>query len=250
MTGNRFKTAFILGAGLGTRLRPLTEHTPKPLLPFNGRPIITYAMDHLLGIGIERFIVNTHHCPERYLEAFPGRIWRGVPIEFRYEPTLLDTGGGLKNIEDLLAADRTIVCYNGDTLCTLPLDQLIGSHSERGCDATLALRTQGPNLNVDIDPSGVVCDMRGRLKKPGAATCLFTGIYAVETSVLGNIETNRIESIVEVFLRSIAANPGSIRGVVIDSGEWNDIGSIEVYERLVRQSTCPYPNSGEERSPI
>jgi mannose-1-phosphate guanylyltransferase len=239
MTGKRFKTAFILGAGLGTRLRPLTEYVPKPLLPMGGRPMITYAMDHLLSIGIERFIVNTHHHPEKYSEAFPGRTWRDVPIEFRYEPTLLDTGGGLKNIEDLLGDDEAIICYNGDILCSMPLDDLVGAHEAGSCEATLALRTAGPNLNVDIDRSGAICDMRHRLQKPGEATCLFTGIYTVETSLLSTIDKDRIESIVEIFLRRIVSSPGSIRGTIIDSGEWDDIGSVGVYERLAGQ--LPHP---------
>ena len=60
------KTAFVLGAGLGFRLRPLTENCPKPLLPVRGRPLITYALDHLRSVGIRRFIINTHHCACRY----------------------------------------------------------------------------------------------------------------------------------------------------------------------------------------
>ena len=64
----KIRTAFILGAGLGTRLRPLTQNLPKPLLPVGGRPIITYAMEHLRAAGVERFIINTHHCPEKYRE--------------------------------------------------------------------------------------------------------------------------------------------------------------------------------------
>ncbi len=235
MIKNRFKTAFILGAGLGKRLRPLTEYVPKPLLPLNGRPMITYAMDHLMTVGIERFIVNTHHQPRKYSEAFPDGRWRGIPIELRHEPVLLDTGGGLKNIDDLLAEDEVIVCYNGDILSDIPLDILIREHNAHPCDATLALRTEGPNLNVDIDESGAVCDMRRILGKPGAQRCLFTGIYAVDVSLLEAIEKDKIESIVDVFLRRIAAKPASIRGIVIDSGRWDDIGSVEVYERLQQQ---------------
>jgi mannose-1-phosphate guanylyltransferase len=243
MTGKRFKTAFILGAGLGTRLYPLTRHVPKPLLPIGGRPIITYAMDHLLTVGIERFIINTHHCPEKYLEAFPGRVWRGIPILFRHEPTLLDTGGGLKNIEDLLGDDEAIICYNGDIVCSMPLGPLIEAHDKAaGCEATLALRTQGPNLNVDIDRSGSICDMRHRLKKPGAATCLFTGIYTVETSLIAAIDRVEIESIVEIFLRRVVEAPGSVRGIIIDSGEWDDVGSISVYERLTERAILSRKN--------
>lgn len=221
---------------MGKRLRPLTEYMPKPLLPVNGRPIITYAMDHLLGIGIKRFIVNTHHQPGKYREEFPDRQWRGAPIEFRHEPTLLDTAGGLKNIEDLVEQDKTIMCYNGDILCNMPLDVLIGSHKAYPCEATLALRTEGPNLNVNIDPSGAICDMRHVLKKPGLASCLFTGIYIVETSMLQAIERGKVVSIVDVFLQRIVARPGSIRGIIIDSGQWDDIGSLEVYEKLKNEA--------------
>ncbi|PKN36357.1 MAG: hypothetical protein CVU63_16650, partial [Deltaproteobacteria bacterium HGW-Deltaproteobacteria-20] len=224
-----FRTAFILGAGLGTRLRPLTEHCPKPLLPLNGRPLITYAMDHLIRTGVERFIVNTHHEPGAYPKAFPDNSWRAIPIIFRHERVLLDTAGGLKNIEDLLSQDEAILCYNGDVLSDIPLEGLISAHEQNRPDATLLLRTEGPLLNVDIDSSGTICDMRHTLGRPGVARCLFTGIYAVETSILCHMERGRIESVVDVFLRRIAAEPGSIRGVVIDEGKWHDIGSVDVY---------------------
>lgn len=228
----RFKTAFILGAGLGTRLRPLTERCPKPLLPVGGRPIITYAMDHLLTVGVERFIVNTHHRPEAYGDAFPERQWRGVPIVFRHEPVLLDTGGGLKNIEDLLDKDAAILCYNGDVIADFPLHGLLATHERARPVATLALRSTGPLLNVNIDERGEVCDLRHTLGNPGVRSCLFTGIYAVETSMLRLLEAGRVESIVPAFLRSIVESPGSVRGVVIDEGGWHDIGSPETYEAL------------------
>ena len=232
MKHRRFKTAFILGAGLGTRLRPLSGRCPKPLLEIAGRPIITRAMDHLLKIGVDRFIVNTHPCPEVYMEKFPDRLWRGVPIIFRHEPVLLDTAGGLKNIEDLLDEDQDIVCYNGDVITDLPLERLLESHEENLPEATLALRSTGPLLNVSLDKAGRVSDLRQTLGNPGVQKCLFAGIYAVETSILRFLEKGRIESVVDLFLRRIVERPGSIRGIIIDQGEWVDIGSIETYERL------------------
>ncbi len=232
MKGRRLKTAFILGAGLGTRLRPLTEHCPKPLLPLNGRPIITHVMDHLLTIGVDRFIVNTHHCPQAYAMSFPDRTWRGVPIVFRHEPVLLDTAGGLKNIEDLLSEDEAILCYNGDVVADLPLQGLCALHDRERTEATLLLRSTGPLLNVSIDEAGEVCDMRHMLANPGIKSCLFTGIYAVETSILRFIGAGCVQSIVPVLVGRIRERPGSVRGLVVDEGAWDDVGTVDAYERL------------------
>lgn len=181
---------------------------------------------------MERFIVNTHHCPEAYLRAFPQRLWRGVPILFRHEQVLLDTGGGLKNIEDLLDEDEAILCYNGDILTDLPLDRLLSTHQALRPEASLVLRSSGPLLNVNVDEGGRVCDLRHTLGRIGVRSCLFAGISAIETSVLRFLEPGRSESIIPVFVSRIVERPGSVMGVVIDEGQWNDVGSLEIYEAL------------------
>jgi NDP-sugar pyrophosphorylase family protein len=190
-------------------------------------------MDHLLTVGVDRFIVNTHHSPHAYKEAFPESQWRGTPISFRHEPVLLDTGGGLKNIEDLLDEDAAILCYNGDVVADFPLIDLLAAHEQARPAATLALRSFGPLLNVSINGRGEVCDLRHTLGDPGVQSCLFTGIYAVETDLLRFLEADKIESIIPAFVRSIVESPGSVRGVVIDEGEWRDIGSPEAYAALL-----------------
>jgi aminoglycoside/choline kinase family phosphotransferase len=232
MSAFRIRTAFILGAGLGTRLRPLTDILPKPLLPVGGRPLITYAMDHCLTAGVERFIVNTHHRAEAYDQAFPERSWRGWPILFRREPVLLETAGGLRNIEDLLGENETLLVCNGDLLSDLPLSRLMEAHAAGGREVTLALRSEGPLLNVSLDASGAVCDLRGLLANHGVRRCLFTGIYCVERRFLRRLTPGKIESVVPVFAGMIREAAGSVGSVVIDEGTWEDVGDVAAYERI------------------
>lgn len=231
------KTAFILAAGLGTRLRPLTHTCPKPLLPVKGRPLITYAMDHLLTIGVKQFIINTHHCAEVYHQVFPEGQWKKIPIRFRHEPVLLDTAGGIKNIEDLLEDNESLLVYNGDIISTLPLHRLIHEHFTRKREVTLALRTKGSPLNVNITADGDVCDLRHTLGNPGVQSCLFTGIYIIERPFFNRLQAGRPESVIDVFLKMIGERPGSLTGVIIDEGSWYDIGSLEEYEKMNRSDT-------------
>src|SRR4030081_1674864 len=91
--------AFVLGAGLGTRLRPLTDDLPKPLVPIFQKPLITFALDHLIDIGVQSFIINTHRLPEALERFFPERSYNDRAIKLVYESVLLETGGGIKNIE-------------------------------------------------------------------------------------------------------------------------------------------------------
>jgi NDP-sugar pyrophosphorylase family protein len=189
-------------------------------------------MDHLMSAGIERFIVNTHHCAEKYHQVFPDHQWKGIPIIFRHEEVLLDTAGGIKNIEDLLHADEMILVYNGDTISDLPLRRLIDGHFTSQKEVTLALRSDGAPLNVNLNAYDEICDFRHTLGDPGIRSCLFTGIYVVEKRFLSRLKAGRAESVITIFIEMTREHPGSVAGIVIDEGRWHDIGSAEEYERM------------------
>jgi len=220
--------AFVLGAGLGTRLRPLTNDLPKPLVPFVGRPLITWAFDHLLGIGVDRFVVNTHHIPGAYDDAFPTGSYRDCPIDFRFEPILLETAGGIANVRDLLDGNAPFVVYNGDILTDISLQPALDHHRASDDMVTLVLRSTGANRNVSFDAAtGQVTDMRETLGR-GKPEHQFTGIYIVDPAFLAHLEPGKKESVVPIFLKLIETE-NTIGGVVSDDGYWLDLGERESY---------------------
>src|SRR5471030_1102222 len=126
--------AFVLGAGLGTRLKMLTERRPKPLS--------TFAFDQLLAVGTREIVVNTHHCQHAYETAFPASTYAGAWLIFEHEPLLLETAGGIKNVERYFKGEPFIV-YNGDVLTDVPLEKALEHHRASGNEVTLVLRSHG-----------------------------------------------------------------------------------------------------------
>ncbi len=113
--------AFVLAAGLGTRLRPLTDLLPKPLIPVFHKPLLTFAFDSLLAAGVGTLALNTHHLPEVFTSLFgsdPTYVDRH--LKFFHEPLLLDTGGGMRNAKSALE-QSTFFLFNGDILADLAL---------------------------------------------------------------------------------------------------------------------------------
>jgi len=223
----RVKNAFILGAGLGTRLRPLTLHLPKPLVPLFHRPLAEWAMEACVEAGIERFAVNTHHLPEAW-QDFNGHY----DTTLFHEPVLLETGGGLKNIGGWMG-DEPLLIHNGDIFSTLPLAKLIAAHEASGLPVTLALRTEGPAQHIALDPTGTrVTDIHQLLGRV-AGTHLFTGIYCVSPEFLEMIPAGQKISVIPAFLE--LAKTGRLGGIVLDEGVWLDLGDRDFYLQAHRE---------------
>tara|TARA_B100000965_G_C19596246_1_gene760386 strand:+ start:2082 stop:3032 length:951 start_codon:yes stop_codon:yes gene_type:complete len=232
--------AFVLGAGLGSRLKKLTEKIPKPMIPVFGKPLIEFSFDHLIQAGIKEFIVNTHHNAKVYTQHFESSHYQQKPISFVHEPNLLDTGGGIKNVSDLLDPNPFII-YNGDVLTDLPLKPLIDEHRDNKFLATLVLRSNGDAKHIALDRNNKkITDIRNNLNSNNKGTHQFTGIYACSADFLNYLNQERKHSVIPVFLNLIKEQ--LLGGIVIDEGEWWDLGTRDSYldaHKKIPLSTFP-----------
>lgn len=241
-----FSRAFILGAGIGTRLRPLTEVLPKPLMPVFQHSLVEYAMMRCRDAGIRNFVINTHHLPDCWTALFGEGIWQDCSLALSHEPVLLDSGGGLRHIKPLIEDDRPLLVLNGDILSTVDLESLMAEHRRSGALVTLALRSSGSVCNVGFDPSsGLVTDIRHGLGiDPGDYQ--FAGIYCIEPEVLEMIPSDpEVVSIIPTWLELVRSK--KVAGIVLDEGMWMDVGSPAMYGEAHRQLPLFMPEYNFER---
>lgn len=237
--------AFVLGAGLGTRLRPLTDDLPKPLIPIFHKPLITFAFDHLMASGITKFFVNTHHQPEKFSEIFPESTYRSCPIEFGHEPVLLETGGGIRNAASWLGQEPFLV-YSGDILTDIDLGPLIDEHFRRRNDVTLALRKTDLGADVVLRDSAIV-RIRSKTEPPGDYD--FAGVSVWNANIFERIAPATKISFIPI-LREWIAHGGHIGGVVLNEKRWFNIGKrtdyLEVHRVIAQEKWRPgYVNQND-----
>ncbi len=215
---------FILGAGLGTRLAPLTHILPKPLMPVFQKPLIQHMMDHFMRAGADEFIVNTSYLDMMWDKAFPfpDPEYKGCPVHFSHEDEPLDSGGGVKKILPLWK-DGPLIVHNGDILTDIPLADLLTEHRRSGNLITMALRSVDGNRNVGFnEDTGLITDMRHALgENPG--THQFAGTYIMEPCVTELFPAVEKFSIFPVWLEVI--RQGKMGGVVFDWANWHEIGT-------------------------
>jgi NDP-sugar pyrophosphorylase family protein len=229
----RVSKAFVLGAGLGTRLRPLTNVAPKPLIPIFGKPLITFAFDHLIAAGIDHFVVNTHHLANQFTEQFSTGSYRERQVDLVHEPELLETGGGIKNAESFFGTEAFIV-YSGDVLTDVSLAKLLEVHRQSGNVVTLGLRQTGLARPLVFDPgTGRVLDLAGRLTTGLTGTHDFANLSVWSPQVFNRIPPQTKISFVPV-LADWMREGAQVGGVLLDEGEWFNIGSVTEYFELHR----------------
>ena len=191
--------AVVLVGGFGTRLRPLTFTTPKPMLSVGNRPIIENLVSMLSQAGVSEVVLALGFKPEPFMEAFPDGRCAGVALHYAVEPEPLDTGGAIRFAAEHAGVDDTFVVVNGDVLTDLDVGRLVAFHRETGAEATIHLTpVDDPSAYgvVDIDVDGRVNRF---VEKPAPGTApsnlINAGTYVFEPSVLARIPSGRKVSI-------------------------------------------------------
>ncbi len=232
--------ALILAAGFGSRLRPLTDNMPKPLLPVGGQPLIYYHIALLKRYGITDIVINVHYHAEKVILALGNGARFGVEITYSQEPEILGTGGGIKNLQGILGREAFLV-INADILVDINLDLLLAFHQKKKGAATLALRDDSDLTQYGIIETDQNDQIRNILSKiPPTKQVLrkrmFTGVHILEPIVFDYIPPGMFYSITDSYIEMLkkgVTTPAEERlfGYSME-GYWNDIGVQKRYQEV------------------
>jgi NDP-sugar pyrophosphorylase family protein len=217
--------AVVMAGGLGTRLRPLTENTPKPMLHVGGRPLIERTIEKLKAAGVGRVNITTHFQPEKITDHFGGGDAHGVELNYVNEGEPLGTAGALDLLENW---NETLLVINGDILTNVDFTSMLDYHRNHGAALTVAVR----QYDVQV-PYGVIeCNGVNVTKikeKPKQTFLVNAGIYLLEPSLRSFIPKRTRFDMTELIDRVIS-NGGVVVSFLIRE-YWLDIGQLEDYAR-------------------
>jgi NDP-sugar pyrophosphorylase family protein len=228
--------AMILAAGLGTRLRPLTDNRPKALVDVAGRTLLEITLSRLRSFGVSEVIVNVHHFADKVVEYLKANKNFGIRIEVSREDVLLDTGGGLKKaawffLEDATRLDEPFLLHNVDVISTIDLARMLEFHKEHRALATLAVQTRETSRYLLFDDHLQLCgrragrDQEAEIVRPSdqLQPLAFSGIHVISPRLLPMITEEGIFSIIPSYLR-LAAQGENILAFRADDYYWRDLG--------------------------
>jgi NDP-sugar pyrophosphorylase family protein len=234
--------AMVFAAGLGMRLRPLTNDRPKALVEVAGRTMLEIALERLRSFGVTEAIVNTHHYAEKISQYLAANGNFGMRIEISHEEELLDTGGGLKKAAWFFLGDKSpddpslapFLVHNVDVVSTIDLTAMAAFHVAQGALATLAVQDRTTSRYLLFDEQGMLCGRRkgndGAPEMSRAArstqALAFCGIHVVSPRIFGLMTEKGVFSIIDVYLR-LAAQGERIADVRADGARWRDLGTPE-----------------------
>ena len=228
--------ALVLAAGLGTRLRPLTDNRPKALVEVGGVTLLEMVIRRLMAFGVDEIIVNVHHFSEQIIEYLAKKENFGIRIEVSVETSLLETGGGLKQAAWFFDDGKPFLIHNVDVLSDIDLRAMVERHIQQGAVATLAVKQRKSSryllFNKELALKGwqkgaeeepdLVDDEAGKeiLQKLG-----FCGIHVVSPQLLSLISEQGQFSIIQTYMRLIGDGE-FVRGFDVSESRWKDVGKL------------------------
>jgi NDP-sugar pyrophosphorylase family protein len=225
--------AMILAAGLGTRLRPLTNDRPKALVEVAGHPLLEITLRRLASFGIREVIVNVHHFADLVVEYLQKNNNFGMRIELSREENLLDTGGGLKKAAWFFAENEPFLLHNVDVISTIDLDRMVREHTEKQVMATLAVQKRETSRRLLFDSDLQLCGRQSRqepaeLVRPAkeVTPLAFSGVHVISPRFLGRMTEEGAFSIIDAYLR-LAGEGEKISAFRADEYYWRDLGKPE-----------------------
>jgi NDP-sugar pyrophosphorylase family protein len=238
--------AMVLAAGLGTRLRPLTDDRPKALVEVAGRTLLDITLTRLRGFGIREVIVNVHHFADMVLEYLNAHDNFGMRIEISREDVLLDTGGGLKKAgyffrDDSSRPDEPFILHNVDVISTIDLRRMAQLHTDNQALATLAVQDRKTSRYLLFDKQLQLCGRRsghdGNLElvrpSPQAQALAFAGIHVISPLLIPQMVEEGTFSIIKSYLR-LAGQGEKILAFRTDEYYWRDLGRLDDLKRAAR----------------
>jgi NDP-sugar pyrophosphorylase family protein len=229
--------AMILAAGLGTRLRPLTNDRPKALVEVAGHTLLEITITRLKQFGVREVIINVHHFAGMMVDYLKTKNNFGLRVEISQEDTLLDTGGGLKKAAWFFLEDRSgapFILHNVDVISTIDLGRMLEFHQQSHALATLAVQNRETSRYLLFDEQMQLCGRRAvKEHKIELARSVhqpkelaFTGIHVISPRLLEMLSEEGVFSIVESYLR-LAGQGEKISGYRADGDYWRDLGKPE-----------------------
>ena len=235
--------AMILAAGLGTRLRPLTDDRPKALVEVGGRTLLEITLARLREFGVSEVIVNVHHFADLMVEYLKAKNNFGMEIEVSREEVLLETGGGLKKAAwfFLEGPDEPFILHNVDVISRIDLARMIQAHLEQKALATLAVQQRESSRQLLFDEQGRLCGRRRTNQEPEIVRAAektqelaFSGVHVISRRMLDRITEDGVFSIVDSYLR-LAREEENICAFRADEYYWRDLGRVESVEAAERE---------------
>lgn len=229
--------AILLVGGKGTRLRPLTVHTPKPMVPAAGVPFLTHQLARARAAGVEHIVLATSYLAEVFEPYFGDGSALGLHIEYVTETEPLGTGGAIRNVASRLSSgpDDPVLIFNGDILTGLDIGALVTTHEESGADVSLHLTKVTDPRAFGLVPTDETGRVQAFLEKPQTPEEIVTdqinaGAYVFRRSVIDSIPVGRPVSVERETFPDLLASGAHLQGMV-DSTYWLDLGTPQAFVR-------------------